>query len=120
MERMAQSGVKEGDGHRRVETAWTERKQGIELLLRVVPGGLFICSGGAKLLDPAAFQAEIVNFELRSWGISGLVAVYLPWLEMACGVALVTRWQQGGALAILCSLMTGFIAFVASTWVRGL
>lgn len=92
----------------------------VELFLRLILGGIFIYSGGAKLLDPAAFQGEIANFELLSWGLSGLVALYLPWLELACGIALVAKWQIDGSLVILGSLMVGFIAFVASAWIRGL
>ncbi len=93
---------------------------GIGLLLRFILGGVFIYSGGAKLLDPAAFQGEIANFELISWGLSGVVAVYLPWLELACGFALVTRWKMGGSLIILTALMIIFIVFVGSAWARGL
>lgn len=114
-----------GDGEKSRERPapakwWRGREAGITLLLRLVLGGLFLYSGGAKLLDPAAFQGEIANFELLSWRMSGLVAVYLPWVEAACGIALVTRWQMGGGVAILCSLMVGFIGFVSSAWIRGI
>lgn len=101
-------------------TGWSGREEAIGLLLRLILGGLFIYSGGAKLLDPAAFHGEIANFELLSWKTSSLVAVYLPWLEVACGIALVTKWQMTGSIAILCSLMVGFIGFVASAWIRNL
>jgi putative oxidoreductase len=88
--------------------------------LRIVLGGLFIYSGGIKLLDPGAFQIDIANFDLIPIGISGVVAVGLPWLELVCGLALLTnRLLQGGAL-LLGLLMAVFILFVASAWTRGL
>lgn len=89
-------------------------------LFRLILGGIFIYSGGAKLLDLAAFQNEIANFELISWKLSAAVALYLPWLEIVCGVALVTRKQLRGALVLLSSLMILFIVVVSSAWVRGL
>lgn len=97
--------------------AWQGR---INLALRLILGALFIYSGGAKLLNPAAFQGEIANFALLPWRMSGVVAVYLPWLEVACGAALITTCQLGGAILILSSLMVAFIAFVGSAWARGL
>lgn len=93
---------------------------GVEIALRVVLGALFIYSGAMKLLDPAAFQVEIANFELIPLGLSGLVALYLPWLELLCGVALVVKRHAGGSLLILGVLMVMFIAFVGSAWARGL
>jgi uncharacterized membrane protein YphA (DoxX/SURF4 family) len=93
---------------------------GIELALRIVLGGLFIYSGGMKLLDPAAFQIEISYFRLVPLGLAGWVAAYLPWLEVLCGAALVSRRQLPGSLAVLSVLMVLFIFFVGSAWARGL
>jgi putative oxidoreductase len=92
----------------------------IELGLRLTLGGLFVYSGGMKLLDPAAFQSEIINFNLVSHWFAGWVAAYLPWLEVLCGAALVVRRQLWGSLAILSGLMVLFIFFVGSAWWRDL
>lgn len=95
-------------------------RKGIALALRWILGAIFLYSGGAKLVDPAAFQTNIANFELVSSGFAGLVAVYLPWLEMLCGAALILRWKMDGALALLGLLLMVFIFFVGSAWARGL
>lgn len=99
---------------------WPGKAKGAAFLLRLILGGIFVYSGGAKVFDPGAFQGEIANFDLVSWGLAGLVAVYLPWLELACGLALIAKWKERGSVAVLSCLMIIFIGFVASAWVRGL
>lgn len=90
------------------------------LLLRLAIGGLFFYSGGIKLLDPAAFQIDVANFELIPWSLTGFVAVYLPWVEVLCGAALIAKRQLHGSVLILSLLMVLFILLVASAWARGL
>lgn len=99
---------------------WFGLEGWIELGLRLILGGLFVYSGGMKLSDPAAFQSEIINFNLVPHWFAGWVAAYLPWLEVLCGAALVVRRQLWGSLAILSALMVLFIFFVGSAWWRGL
>src|SRR5690625_740637 len=90
------------------------------LLFRLILGGIFLYSGGTKLLDPGAFQNEIANFDLVSWKFAGIIALYLPWLEIVCGIAVITSKQLRGGLAILSILMIVFIVVVGSAWFRGL
>lgn len=97
-----------------------EPKAIVELLLRLILGGIFLYSGGIKLVDPAAFQNEIANFQLIPRGLAGVVAVYLPWLEIACGAALVVKRQFFGGALLLGLLVLGFIFFLGSAWARGL
>jgi energy-converting hydrogenase Eha subunit E len=47
-------------------------------------------------------------------------AFYLPWLEILCGLALITRRLYAGALAILLGLMLVFIGATISAKVRGI
>ena len=46
------------------------------------------------------------------------MALYLPWLEIACGVALIVGWLSAGALTILSFMLLVFIAALLSAWWR--
>ncbi len=87
-------------------------------LLGLVIGGLFIYAGTQKLLDPAAFQIDISNYQLVPFSAAGALAVYLPWLEILSGAALLGRRPAGAILLLLMTLV--FTIAIASAWARGL
>jgi putative oxidoreductase len=89
-----------------------------ELVLRLVLAGLFFYAASQKLLDPAAFQTDIANFRLLPWALAGIAALYLPWLEIVCAVALLARRPAAGLL--LTVLMGIFTLAIAIAWARGL
>jgi hypothetical protein len=72
-------------------------------------GGLFIYAGAVKAFDPIGFANDIDNYKLLPWTISVRLAFFLPWLEMFCGLALITRRLYLGGLLILTALMSVFI-----------
>jgi putative oxidoreductase len=92
----------------------------LELVLRIALGELFICSGGLKLLDLEQFALNVHQFELTPWDLSMVIAMFLPWLEIVTGVALIVRRLYAGAIG-LCALMAiVFIIAISSAWARGL
>lgn len=92
----------------------------LELVLRFGLGGLFIYAGGAKLLDLEQFFLDVHHFELTPWDVSMAIAMFLPWLEIVAGVALIVRRLYSGAIG-LCALMAIiFIIAISSAWTRGL
>jgi putative oxidoreductase len=88
----------------------------IDLLI----GALFIYAGVIKALDPIGFANDIDNYKILPWGIGVRLAFYLPWLEMFCGVALITRRLYFGALAILTALISVFIVATVVAKARGI
>jgi hypothetical protein len=88
----------------------------IDLLI----GGLFIYAGVVKALDPIGFANDIDNFKMLPWMINVRLAFFLPWLEILCGLALVTRKLYLGALSILAGLMSVFIVATIAAKARGL
>ena len=91
-----------------------------ECVLRLTVAGLFTYAGVIKALDTQQFAFDVHHYELTSWTVSILVAVYLPWLEIFTGVALFIRRFYAGALLIAAALGLTFLAAVASAWWRGL
>ena len=97
-------------------------------ILGLLIGGVFIFAGLSKivglqpfrLLDPMEFARDIDNYKMLPWGICVGLALYLPWLEVMCGLALIFRRWYSGALTILFALLLVFIAASIAAKTRGI
>ena len=89
-------------------------------ILDFVIGGIFIYAGVVKVLEPIRFAGDIENYHLIPWALGVRFALYLPWLEIFCGVALIVRRLYAGALAILLALIVVFIGANVVSKMRGL
>lgn len=92
----------------------------ILLLLRLALGGIFIYAGALKIVDAASFASAVHNFQLTPWTVSVIIAVYLPWLEIFAGLALILRRLPLGAALALVILNAVFLIALTSAWGRGL
>ena len=91
----------------------------VSLLLSFTVGGLFIYAGVVKALDPARFAQDVSNFRLLPWTAGTIVALYLPWLEILCGAALIFRKLHIGASFILTGLAFAFLVALSLAKIRG-
>lgn len=83
-------------------------------------GLVLLAAGVLKAIDPASFAMVVRNYRLLPWEGDVLVALYLPWLEIVCGGALVLGFCYKGALWIGALLMAVFLVAYGSTRMRGL
>ncbi len=83
-------------------------------------GGVFIYAGVVKVADPVQFARDIDNYKILPWTIGVRLAFYLPWLEIFCGLALITRKLYLGGLSILTALISIFIVAIIIAKVRGI
>ncbi len=92
----------------------------LHLLLRVFLGGFYLVAGALKVSDPGKFAEAIENFRILPHPLINLVAIVLPWVEIAAGLFLVLGiWLRASAWLI--NLMTlVFIAGISSAVARGL
>jgi len=90
------------------------------LLARLVLGGVFVVASIDKIADPAAFAASIGNYRLVSNEIGLVAATVLPWLELFCGLALVSGIATKGSALLTFIMLILFTAGVASALARGL
>ena len=89
-------------------------------IVDLIVGGLFIYAGILKALDPMRFAVDIDNYKTVPWSIGIRLAFYLPWLEILCGLALITRRLYLGGLSILAALTSIFIMATVVAKARGL
>ncbi|MGC3988693.1 MAG: MauE/DoxX family redox-associated membrane protein [Chthoniobacteraceae bacterium] len=90
------------------------------LLLLFVVAVVFIVAGGLKAKDPAAFAEDIRNYRIVPWSANVVLALYLPWLEIAIGGGLLWRRTRGGGLLLALGMLLVFLVAIASAWWRGL
>ncbi len=88
--------------------------------LAVLVGAVFVYAGIVKVADPLRFASDINNYQIIPWSIGVRLAFYLPWLEILCGLALITRRLYSGALSILLGLMLIFIGATIVAKARGI
>lgn len=95
-------------------------KQYLWRIVAIVIGGLFVYAGAVKVIDPAEFARDIDNYKMLPWQVSVWMGLYLPWLEIFCGVALIVRVLHRGSVLILTALMALFIVITIIAKARGL
>ena len=89
-------------------------------IVDLIVGGIFVYAGVVKVLDPVQFANAIDNYKTLPWFVSVRLAVYLPWLEIFCGLALIFRFLYRGGLSILTVLIAVFIGVTIAAKMRGL
>src|SRR6185436_1839103 len=86
-------------------------------IVGLLVGALFVFAGLTKMvdfhpvrvLDPMEFARDIDNYKILPWTVSVWLALYLPWVEIICGLALIFRRLYSGAIALVLLLMVVFI-----------
>jgi hypothetical protein len=97
-------------------------------IVGLLVGAVFIFAGLTKMvdfqpfrvLDPMDFARDIDNYKILPWWMSVQLALYLPWLEIICGLALILRRLYSGALALLLALLVVFIGASFAAKARGI
>ena len=92
----------------------------VSCLFSWVLGAVFIYAGILKVLDPVQFARDIDNYQMLPWPISLMLAFYLPWLEILCGLTLLIRRLYTGGLAVVSALVVVFIAASVTARLRGI
>lgn len=88
--------------------------------LRILVAGIFAYAGGLKIVEPAAFSEQLLNYRLLPAPLAGPLAHYVPWLELTCAAALFASPLRRGSWLLLVVLAIGFVVFTTSAYVRGL
>jgi uncharacterized membrane protein YphA (DoxX/SURF4 family) len=92
----------------------------LSFIFRVVPGGIFLIAGLAKISDPARFLLTLRELELFPGSIDRLLAVYLPWLEFVLGLFLLLGILHRTSALLLALVNIFFIGAIISLRIRGI
>ena len=95
-------------------------KDALTRILIVFVAVIFIYAGAVKIINPAAFAESVDNYRMLPYFLVSIIAIILPWLELICGILLLTqRWRTASAL-ILLGLNIIFVIAITSALIRGL
>ena len=90
------------------------------LLIRLVVGGIFIYAPIDKIFDPDQFARIIYNYHILPGFLVNPMAVILPWVELLCGLSLITGIYKEGSTLILNLLVLIFMSAIIVNLFRGI
>lgn len=96
------------------------KNEWLGLIFRMIVGAVFIYASLDKIMHPEAFAKSIYNYKVLPAGLINLTALFLPWLELLTGAALVLGTKVKGASLIISALLVVFLVAVTSTLIRGI
>lgn len=92
----------------------------LQVLARLVLGGIFIYASIDKIAQPLEFAKIIKNYHVLPGFLVTLPALVLPWLELLTGFCLVSGlWQRSAAILLSLLLLAFILALGVNAW-RGL
>jgi putative oxidoreductase len=94
--------------------------QYLVILTRVFLGLLFVVVSVEKIVEPAAFAQSIANYKIFSFSLSLVLATIIPWLELLCGLCMLSGLFLRGSSLLVASLVAVFTLAVLSAVLRGL
>ncbi len=95
------------------------RNPWLHRVLGLVLGAIFLYAAHAKVLDPRPLVTIIWNYRILPPGPVNLMAIYMPWMELLVGLALVTGFKRRGAAVWATVLLLAFSAALLINAVRG-
>ena len=90
------------------------------LALRVLVGLTFLFSSVDKISSPSEFALAISNYKLISGPSALALATVLPWIELLCGLAILSGLYTRGAALLLFVMLSVFTLAVITGLIRGL
>jgi uncharacterized membrane protein YphA (DoxX/SURF4 family) len=94
--------------------------QPLQVLARLVLGGIFIYASIDKIVQPLEFAKIIKNYQILPGFLITLPALVLPWLELLAGVLLVAGIWTRSAAWLLSLLLLAFILALGVNAFRGI
>ncbi|SDB55364.1 Methylamine utilisation protein MauE [Desulfonatronum thiosulfatophilum] len=91
----------------------------VALALRLYIGALFIYASMYKINYPAEFAETIASYQLAPYWSVNFLAIFMPWLELVCGVLLVVGFRAKSAVTIIGGLLVVFTVAVTINLWRG-
>ncbi len=92
----------------------------LDWLLRLALAGIFIAAAVVKIADPARFHAALLTYRMLPDTVAPAVALWLPWLELGTGVAILWPQHRRAALWLVIALNVVFLAAIGQAAARGL
>lgn len=94
------------------------RNKWLTRVARLVLGGFFIYASYHKVVDPPDFAKSIYNYKIVPGELIHFSALFLAWLELIAGIAVLTGMGLRGGAALLGCLCVVFIVALSYNLTR--
>jgi len=99
---------------------WMMSSRVVIVACRLLLALIFIYAAVGKVIKPSEFADSVAGFRILPISTVNLIAIVLPWVELACGLSLITGLFIKSGAVLLAGLNIVFIAAAASAMARGL
>ena len=91
----------------------------IEWALRLFLGCTFIFSSWHKIVSPDQFAVIIYGYDVFPHQIINALAIFVPFVELVCGITLITGLLKRSGLLLINAMLAGFIFLISFNLIRG-
>ncbi len=91
----------------------------LALVLRLYIGVVFVYASMSKIPHPAEFAENLIAYRLFPWWSINILAVFVPWLELICGLFLVIGLASRAASFTIGAMLLGFTVAIVINLLRG-
>jgi putative oxidoreductase len=81
----------------------------LSVFCRVLLGAIFISFALSKILRPAVFALNVVDYDMMPWWGVNLWSLALPWAELVCGLFLILGIRTRAAATLIAAMNIIFI-----------
>lgn len=89
-------------------------------IFRLTVGCIFTWAGLMKIIDPRGFAQSIANYNIFPQGMSLFLALVIPWIEVICGIFLISGIFRKASTLIISGSLAIFLILIAVSILRGL
>lgn len=91
----------------------------IEWALRLFLGCTFIFASWHKIVSPDEFAVILYGYDVFPHQIINMLAIVMPFVELVCGVSLITGLLKRSGLLLINAMLVCFIFLIAFNLIRG-
>ncbi|MBN1930970.1 MAG: DoxX family membrane protein [Desulfobacterales bacterium] len=91
----------------------------LALILRIYIGWIFIYASMYKINYAGEFAESIASYQLVPFWAVNIMAVFLPWTELICGLLLIAGIRSKAAALLIASMLVVFIIAIGINLIRG-
>lgn len=91
----------------------------LQRILHFLFGGVFVYAGIMKVWNPMVFLDDVRSFALLPDPYAAMLAMFLPWLEIFAGLAVIVGVLRKAGLVVLNLSLLMFLGAIVIAWMRG-
>lgn len=95
-------------------------RRGVAWAMCVIVAGVFAFAAVPKLIDPGSFANDLLNYRVLPDAFVGMVALFMPALEIVIALGLLWPRYQRGAALLSTLLLLSFALAMAQARIRGI